>query len=473
MITKPHNSPQEKQKYSRPHLQKEVKGTLEISNEIFNVLNTNRSTDHVLGDASMLLLLRRHIGVSHGRRVLDERFNTTKRHSKLEVVEIVEDCEGLLLATLDEEGNIGTRTTVLFLEDADLFLTHGLAAGVVNSLNSRVLKEEFHNLLCVLCLGTHTELEGRKRTCEQPSRIGVSDRTKDSAHHLDLTNELFASSSDTSNDIGVATDELGSRVHNDVSTPLVRLAEDRATECVIDDKEAVVLLCNARSSLEVSHSDCRVGRGLHIDDLALALGGIDSSLDISLRAAGLEGVRGDLEGREDGAHEELGATVDGIREGDVVTRAKEGKACGGDCTHTTAHDSSSLGQGVPDGDLALEDLRVGVCNTTVNKSGNLAFVGLPQSISDFKSSFSLFCILEHEGRSAEDGRNDSTFRPLGDVATVENLSLGMNRAHFTSVDNTLKSKANVTIRYQKNTSHHTREKKKLRKKGTEISSEKK
>jgi len=343
---------------------------------------------------------------------------------------VVEDSERLLLTTLNEEGDVGTRAKVLLLEDTDLLLAHGLAARIVHSLDGRVLKEEFDDLLGILCLSAHTELEGRERTSEEPGRVGISDGTENSTHHLDLADELLAASGDTSDDIRVTTDELGGGVHDDVSTPLVRLEEDGATEGVVHDEEAVVLLGNTRGSLQVGDSDCGVGRSLDVDDLALALGSVDSSLDLSFAAASLEWVRGDLEGGQDGTHEELSATVDGVRESDVVTGTKEGEAGGGDGAHTTAHDSSSLGQGIPDGDLALEDLRVGICHTTVDQCRNLTFIGLPQSVSNLKSGLTFLGVLEHEGRSAEDGRNDSTFRPLRDVSTVENFSLWVRGAHI-------------------------------------------
>jgi len=414
----------------RTRLQNEVKSTLEVGDQIFHVLDTDGGTDHVLGDTSVLLLLRRHIRVSHGGRMLDEGLDTTKRHGKLEVVKVVQDGEGLLLATLDEEGDVGTRAAVLLLEDADLLLAHGAAARIVDSLDCRVGEEEVDDLLGVLSLSAHTKLESGERTGEQPSRVRVGDGTKDGTHHLDLANELLAASGDTSDDIRVTADELGGRVDDDVCAPLVRLAEDGTTESVIHDEEAVVLLCNTRSSLEVGHGDGGVGRGLDVDDLALATSGVDGSLDLSLRASSVERMRGDLEGRKDGTHEELGATIDGIREGDVVARTKEGEAGGGDSTHTTAHDSSSLSTRIPDGDLALKDLRVGVCNTAVNQSGNLTLIGLPQSVSDLESSLTFFGVPKDECRGTEDGRNDSTFRPFRDVTTAKNFSLGMRRAHY-------------------------------------------
>lgn len=43
----------------------QVESLLEISDEIAGILNTNGDTDHVLGDASVHLLLWSHVGVSH------------------------------------------------------------------------------------------------------------------------------------------------------------------------------------------------------------------------------------------------------------------------------------------------------------------------------------------------------------------------------------------------------------------------
>jgi len=394
---------------TRPLLQKEVKGALKIGNEIVSVLNTDGSADHVVSDACMLLLFRSHIRMRHGRRMLDEGLDTTKRNGELEVMEVVQDSERLLLATLHQESDVSTRARVLFLEDTDLLLAHGLAARVEHGLDCGVLKEEIDDLLGVLGLGAHTQLEGGERTSEKPGGIGVSDGTKNGTHHSDLGDELFAAGSNTSDDIRMAVDELGGRVNDDICAPFVWLAEDRATEGVIHDEEAVVLLGDARSSLQVSDRDGGVGRSLDIDDLALATSGGDSCLDLSLAAASVEGMRLDLEGRKDGTHEHLGATVNGVRECDVVTRTKKREASGGNGTHTTAHQASSLGLLIPNSDLALENLRVGVCNTTVNQSRNFAFLGFSQSISNLESSFSLFCILKNEGGGAEHGRDNSTF----------------------------------------------------------------
>jgi len=257
-------------------------------------------------------------------------------------------------------------------------------------------KEEVHDLLGIISFLTHTKLESREGASKKPGRIRGVDAAKNSAHHLDLANKLLAASGETSNDIRVTADELCSRVHNNISTPLVRLAEDWTTEGVVDDEKAVVLLGDTRSSLEIGHSDGGVGRGLDIDHLALTLTLGDGSFHLSLRRAGVESVRGNAEGRKDSAHEHLGATVYGVREAHVITGVEESETSGGDSTHTTAHEASSFSLVIPDGDLVLEDLEVRIANTAVDQGRDLTLLGLPETISDLKSCLALFSILEHE-----------------------------------------------------------------------------
>jgi len=328
--------------------------------------------------------------------MLDERFHTTKRNSKLEVMKVVQNSERLLLATLDKESDIGTRARVLFLEDADLLLTHGLAARVVDGFHCGVSKKEVNDLTSIICLSTHAKLKSGEGAGQEPGSVGLRDCSEDSAHCLDLADKLFAASCKTSNDIRVAADELGCRVHNNISAKLVWMGENGTTEGVIDNEKAVVLLGNAGCSLQISHSDGWVGRSLDVDDLALALALGDGSLDFSLRAAGVEGVGGDLEGRQDCAHEHLSATVNGIREADVISGTKESQAGGGDCSHATAHEGSSLGLGVPDADLVFKDFRVGISHTAVDHCRDLTLLSLSQAVSDLKGSLALFRVLEHE-----------------------------------------------------------------------------
>ncbi len=55
------------------------------------VLDPDRETDHLRGDADLPLLVLRNVGVGHRRRMLDQRLGAPQAHRKLDQLDLDQD----------------------------------------------------------------------------------------------------------------------------------------------------------------------------------------------------------------------------------------------------------------------------------------------------------------------------------------------------------------------------------------------
>lgn len=315
-----------------------IKSLLDILAQILSALNTNGDADQAVSESDGLTVGAGHGSVGHEGRGAGKGLNGTKRHSKTEDLQGLQELGSDGQTTLNVHGHHGTRTLGLGL--GELILRIRRKARIVASLDDIVLLDDLGKGNGVLLAGLHADVESLKTT---HGHVAV-ERTRDSTDEVLKAAELLADlivvgHGSTHDHIRVTTDPLGQTVHDNISAQLQRTLKVGAHEGAIDNKHDVVLLGDLGDTADIEGLHEGVGRSLEPDHLGLGSNGLLDGLKI------VHGHEVELDAgmrRDDVAEDTSGAAVQVIGGDDVITSVQQ-LSDGGDSSHTRGKGRAVLG----------------------------------------------------------------------------------------------------------------------------------
>mmetsp|Transcript_103026 Transcript_103026/g.142525 ORF Transcript_103026/g.142525 Transcript_103026/m.142525 type:complete len:318 (+) Transcript_103026:33-986(+) len=252
---------------------------LHVGKKVSFVLDTSRHSNEVVIDTKHFSVLSRYRTVSHDSWVFDKRLNTTKRFSQGDNLECSEESVSLLKTTLNEERDHTTESTHLLL--SNVVLGMALEAGVDNLLDLGMRFKHLSNSHSIAgrSLNSNTESFSTSQTNPAVERRSTSSNGLH-GEVKSLVKFKIVKAESTTNDIGVTTEVLGSRVHNDISTKLGRALPHRSSESVINNKDDTSSLKSVGNGLNVENLQSRVGGSLKPDNLGVLLEAFLEHLDV-------------------------------------------------------------------------------------------------------------------------------------------------------------------------------------------------
>lgn len=280
-------------------------GVLDIGDQVLSVLNTDRQTDQVLGDAKSSTVLSADGAVGHGGGQLAQRLDTSERLGKGEELDVTQESVGSGQVTLDAERDHTTETLLLGL--GQLVLGVRGQARVDDILDTGGGLEDLGNGQGALGVLLHAQVQGLQTTVGQEAVKGRRNGTDRVLEEGELGVDLLVGGDgNTHDDIRVSVDVLGDRVDNNVGTELERVLEEGRHEGVVDNELGVVLVGNLGNGLDVNETEGGVGGGLDPDELGVGADGLGNVGGI------LEIDKGDLdvEGAGDLGEVAVGASID-------------------------------------------------------------------------------------------------------------------------------------------------------------------
>jgi len=314
-----------------------LKSSQHISNQILSVLNTDRETDQVLGDAEGSTVLSRDGSVGHGGGQLAQGLDTSEGLGQGEELDAAQELVGSLQISLDTEGDHTAKALLLALGKGMLGVRG--QTGVDDVLDTGRSLKSLGNGLGRGSVLAHTEVKGLETTVGEEAVKGRGNSSDRVLQEGELGEDLLIrGDSNTHDNIRVSVNVLGDRVDNDISAERERVLEVGAHEGVVDDQLGVVLVGNVSNGLDINEAQRGVGGGLDPDELGV---GADDSGDIG----GISKVnKGNLdsEGRGDLGEVTVGASID-VVDRDNVRSSREGADDGGGGGRSRREGQSVLG----------------------------------------------------------------------------------------------------------------------------------
>src|SRR5947209_748808 len=117
--------------------------------------------------------------MGHRRRMRGERLRTTQAHRELDHLEPIQDGEGFGFTPLHFEAESGAWTFALALEDSTIGMALRQESQIPDRRDLWMTIEEDCDLARAFRRGRHSELQGLKRTHQQPTGMRIAHCAQD------------------------------------------------------------------------------------------------------------------------------------------------------------------------------------------------------------------------------------------------------------------------------------------------------
>ncbi len=327
--------------------------------------------------------------------MFDQAFDAAQGFGQRKQVAALQHAARFLQAALDLDADNAAEAVHLAL--GQRVLRVALEAGVDHAFDGRVLFQPLGKFQRVRAMGLHAQVQGFQAAHGEEGIERAGDGTDRVLQEGQAFGQFIgAGDDDAADNVGVAIDVLGGRVHYQIRAEFQRALHRRAAEGVVHHQQQAVLLGKRGNLGEIHQLEQRVGRRLGPDHAGV---GFECSLE---RGGVIQIDETEIKPRAAPAHaleQAVGAAVEVVHGDHVaagVDQFQRGRCCG-----------HAAGEGEA-GDAALE-------------AGNATLVRHARGVLRARVLVTLVLAraLLHVGGGGVDRRHDGAGRGIGVLAGVD------------------------------------------------------
>ncbi len=330
------------------------------------MLDADRQSHHVFGDAGLLHFLGAELAVGGGRRVAGEALGVADVHQARDQLQRILEAPAAGHAAFDAEGEDARGTAAHVFPDQGVVGMVG-QAGVVDPLHLGMALEEVRHRQGVVADAVHAQrqgfdalqdqegIEGRDRRAgvaqrhhagtadvgRGAERFGIDHAVVGHVRRVEALEALLVGSpgefagidDDAADAVAMAAEILGQRMHHDVGAVLEGAAQVRRRHRVVHDQRHPGVMGDLRQGGEIDDVAQRVADGLAEQGLGAA---VDQRLE-TFRLAVIGEAHLDAVLRQRVGEQVVGAAVECADRDDVVAGFGDGLDRVGDRRHAGSH----------------------------------------------------------------------------------------------------------------------------------------
>ena len=238
--------------------------------QIGDILHAHAQSHQSITDPQPLAVGRRHRGVGHDGRVLDQAFDPAERLGQREQLAAFQHARGLFQAALDLHAD--DAAVAVHLAFCQRMLRVALEAGVDHPFDRGMLFQPLGQFQRALTVRLHAQVQGLEAAHgeEGIKRAGHgADRVLQETHLLGQL--LAAGHHDAADHVGMAVEVFGGGMQHQVRSEFQGPLQHGRAEGVVDHQDQAVLLGERRHLGQVDQLEHRVGRRLGPDHAGVGL----------------------------------------------------------------------------------------------------------------------------------------------------------------------------------------------------------
>ena len=263
-----------------------LKSLQNIRYQVVRVLNTTANPHEIVKHTHSLPLLLRDPGMRHAARHLNQTLNASQALSEGEDLGVLAEELGSGVAATHAEGQHATAHTIAVLLLSDGPVRVGVEARVVHGDNVGARLEGRSDGGGVLSGLASAEVQGLEAAVGEPRVEGGGHGADGVLEEAEAILEgLGVEGGDTHNDVAMAVDVLGNRVHDDVGAEVERVLDVRGEEGVVDDDEDAMGVGSGHDGADVDQPERGVAGGLDPHELGVLID-VLADVDLDLRREG-------------------------------------------------------------------------------------------------------------------------------------------------------------------------------------------